>query len=54
MERRWLVELLRDKKAVGLLLKYLKATGVRKKERAKDKEVEWERRNDQVSEDLFE
>ena len=51
--RRWLASLLGNKKAVGPLLRFLKATGVEGRERARERELEWERKNDQAGEELL-
>ena len=54
VERKWLAELLRDEKAVIPLLNYLKTTGIGGREGARERELEWERRNNQAGEDLLE
>ena len=51
--RRWLASLLGDEKAVAPLLKFLKATGIGEREGAKERELEWERKNDRDGEDLL-
>ena len=53
IEKRWLVGLLRDEKVVASLLKFLKTTGVEGREGAREREQEWERKNDQEGEDLL-
>ena len=52
-ERKGLAELLADEKAIGPLLEFLKSTEVGGREGAKEREIEWERRNDQVGEELL-
>ncbi len=52
-ERRWLASLLANEKAVAPLLKFLKITGIGGREGARERELEWERRNDQEGEDLL-
>ncbi len=54
VERRWSAKLLGEEKAVAPLLKYLKTTGIGGREGARERELEWERKNDQVGEDLLE
>ena len=53
-ERKGLAELLANEKAVGPLLEFLKSTEVGGREGAREKEPEWERRNDQTGEELLE
>ena len=53
-ERRWVAELVASEKAVVPLLRFLKATEIGGREGARDRELEWERRNDQAGEDLLE
>ena len=53
VERRWLANLLGDGKAVAPLLKFLKTTGIGGREGARERELEWERKNDQEGEDLL-
>ena len=53
VERRWLADLLGDEKAVVPLIKYLKNTGIGGREGAREKELEWEQRNDQAGENLI-
>ena len=52
-ERRWLADLLANEKAVAPLLRFLKATGVGGREGARERELEWGRKNDQAGEDLL-
>ncbi len=54
VERRWLAGLLANEKAVAPLLGFFKTTEVGGRERAREREVEWERRNDRAGEDLLE
>ena len=53
VERRWLANLLANEKAVAPLLRFLKATDVGGREGAREREKEWERRNDQAGEELL-
>ena len=53
VERRWLANLLANKKAVAPVLRFLKATHVGGKKGAREREKEWERRNDQAAEELL-
>lgn len=53
-ERRWLAGLLKNKKVVLPLLRILNATEVGARKRAREKELEWERENDQAGEELLE
>ena len=46
--------MLGNEKAVAPVLKYLKTTDIRGREEARDRELEWERKNDQAGEDLLE
>ena len=46
-ERRWLADSLVNKKAIGL--RFLKTTKVRRGEGARERDLEWERRNNQVA-----
>ena len=46
VERIWLAGLLGDEVAVAPLLNFLKTTGIRGKEGATEKELEWERKNE--------
>ena len=52
-ERKGLAELLGNEKAMGPLLGLLKSTEVGGRAGAKEKELEWERRNDQAGEELL-
>lgn len=45
--------MLGDEKAVAPLRKFLKNTGIGGRERAWEKELEWEQRNDQAGENLI-
>ena len=51
-ERRWLAGLLGNEKAVAPLLRFLKTTDVGGRG-AREREIEWERKNDQAGEDLL-
>jgi len=53
VDRRWLARLLGNEKAVTPLLKFLKTTGIGGRERARETELEWARRNDQEGENLL-
>jgi len=53
-ERKWLAGILANEKAVAPLLRFLKSTEVGGREGAREREVEWERRNDRPGEDLLE
>ena len=55
VEKRWLVDLLANKKAVAPLLRFLKATDVGGREKAREREKEKERewRNNQAGEELL-
>ena len=53
VERRWLTDLLGDEKAVAPLSKFLKTTGIGGREGARERELEWERKNDQEGENLL-
>ena len=53
VERRWIGGFLGNEKAVAPLLKFLKSTGVGGREGAKERELEWARRNDQEGEDFL-
>lgn len=46
--------MLANKTAVAPLLRFLKVTNIRKREEARERELEWEKKNDQASEDLLE
>lgn len=53
MKKRWLANLRGNEKAIALLLKFLKTIGIRRKEGAKKKELEWARKHDQEGENIF-
>ncbi len=53
-ERKRLAELLANKKSMGPILGFLKATEVGGREGAREREEEWWRKNDQLGEDLLE
>lgn len=50
-ERRWLAGLLANENAIASLLRFLMATEIGGREGAKERELEWERRNYQAGED---
>ncbi len=50
-ERRWLGRLLANERAVEPVLKFLKETDVGDREGAREREREWQRKNDQEGED---
>ena len=52
-ERRWLADLPANETAVAPLLRFLKATDIGGREGARERELEWERKNDQAGEDLL-
>ena len=52
-ERKRLAELLANEKAIGPILGFLKSTKVGKRDGAREREKEWERRNDQAGEELL-
>ena len=52
-ERQRLAELLANEKAIGPILGFLKSTEVGGREGAREREKEWERRNDQAGEELL-
>ena len=52
-ERTWMASLLGNEKAIITLIKFLKATEVGARERAREREAEWERKNDRAGEDLL-
>ena len=52
-ERKGLAELLANERAIGPLLEYLKSTEVGGREGGKERELEWERRDDQAGEELL-
>ncbi len=49
-EKIWLGSLLANERAVEPVLKFLKGTEVESREGAREKELEWQRRNDQEGE----
>ncbi len=53
-ERKWLADLLANEKAVAPLLKFLETTGIGGRKGARERELEWERRDDQAGVDLLE
>ena len=53
VERKWLAGLLANEKAATPLLGFLRATDVGAREGAREREAEWEWRNDQAGEDLL-
>lgn len=48
-----LVKILANKKIITPLLKFLRSIKVKRREEAKEKEVEWEQQNNQVGKDLL-
>ena len=52
-KRRWLASLLANKRAVMPLVKYLKATEVGARKKAREKEREWKKKNNQIGKKLF-
>lgn len=52
-EEKGLAKLVADERALGPLLEFLKATEVGSRAGAKERELEWERRNDHAGEDLL-
>ena len=52
-EKKGLAELFANEKAVGLLVDFLKFTEVGAREGAKERELQWERRDDQAGEELL-
>ena len=52
-ERKWVASLLGNEKAVAPLLNFLKRTDVGGREGARERELEWERENDQAGENLL-
>ena len=53
-EKKWLASILANKKPLAPLLRFLKTSEVGRREGAREREVEWEQRNDQAGEDLLE
>ena len=52
-EKRWMASLLANEKAIIPLIKFLKATEIGAREGARERETEWERKNDRAGEDLL-
>ena len=52
-KRKWIAELLSNEKATKLLLRFLQAIEIRGREGARERELEWEQKNDQAGEDLL-
>ena len=52
-ERKWLAGILANEKAVAPRLKFLRITDVGRRERVRERELKWERRNNQAGEDLL-
>ena len=52
-ERKWLAELLAHERATKPLLRFLQTTEVGGREGARERELEWEKKNDQAGEDLL-
>ena len=48
-----MVNLLGNEKAVALFLRFLETAGIGGREGAKEREMEWARKNDQAGEDLL-
>ena len=48
-----MANLLGNEKVVAPFLKFLKATGIGGREGAKERKIEWARKNDQAGEDLL-
>ena len=53
MREKGLAELLANERAIGSLLEYLKSTEVGGRGGGKERELEWERRDDQAGEELL-
>ena len=53
-ERRWVADLVANEKAVAPLLRFLKATDIGGREGARERELEWEQKNDRLGENLLE
>lgn len=53
MEKRWLANLLRNKKMVASFLKFLKVTEIKQKEKTKEREIKWAGKNNQANKDLL-
>ena len=52
-ERKWLAELLANERATKPLLRFLQATETGEREGARERELEWEKKDDQAGEDLL-
>ena len=52
-ERKWLAELLANERATKPPLSFLQATEIGGREGARERELEWEQKNDQAGEDLL-
>ena len=52
-ERKWLAELLANERATKPLLRFLQATEIGEREGARERELEWEKKDDQAGEDLL-
>ena len=52
-ERKWLADLLANERATEPLLRILQTTEIGGREGARERELEWERKNDQSGEDLL-
>ena len=52
-KRKWLADLLASERATKPLLRFLQTTEVGGREGAKERQLEWERKNDQAGEDLL-
>lgn len=52
-ERRWPADLLANERATKPLLSFLQRTEIGGREGARERELEWERKNDQAGEDLL-
>ena len=52
-ERKWLADLLANQRATKALLRFLQTTEIGGREGARERELEWEQKNDQAGEDLL-
>lgn len=52
-ERKGLAELVANEKAMGPLIGFIKSTEVGGRHEAKERELEWQQRNDQAGEELL-
>ncbi len=52
-EKRWMASLLANEKAILPLIKFLRATEIGAREGAREREIEWEQKNDRAGEDLL-